>query len=46
MMVVLVADRGENSDDEGGDDDHGVLCSQMLLSVQLLCPLNHPNVVR
>lgn len=40
-----MADLGENSDDEGGDDD-GVLCSQMLLSVQLLCPLNHPNVVR
>lgn len=34
----------EDGDDEGGDD--GVLCSQMLLSVQLRCPLNHLNVVR
>lgn len=46
MMVVmmLVVDLGDEGDDDDGDD--GVLCSQMLLSVQLLCPLNHLNVVR
>lgn len=42
VVMMLMVDLG----DEGGDDDDCVLCSQMLLSVQLLCPLNHLNVVR